>query len=162
MTDFTDAFRQTIERSYETLAQLTDEQVRRRPAPDKWSPIEILGHLVDSATNNHRRFILAHAQDHLRFDGYAQDDWVRLHDYQHADWAELLSLWRFYNLHLARLMAITPADLRLRTTTDHEFDRMAMRTVPAGTPSSLDYLMRDYVYHLEHHVRQIEGLVNGD
>ena len=54
------------------------EASAKRPAPGKWSPREIIGHLVDSATNNYGRFVRGQLQDELVFPGYAQDDWVRI------------------------------------------------------------------------------------
>src|ERR1041384_5473542 len=101
-----------VDQSAEALLQLSDEAASKRPAPGKWSPKEIIGHLIDSATNNHRRFVHAHWQDDLVFPGYAQEDWVKVQDYQSAPWDELVGLWHAYNLHLARVMRATPDDVR--------------------------------------------------
>jgi len=139
------------------LSAMPEKDSARRPAPGKWSPREIIGHLVDSASNNHQRFVRAAWQDDLVFSGYEQDRWVALQDYQHAPWAELLTLWLTFNRHIARVMSAIPIDVRLRVHTRHNLDEIAWRAVPANEPATLDYFMDDYVGHLEHHLRQVLG-----
>ncbi|MFL5580027.1 MAG: DinB family protein [Gemmatimonadaceae bacterium] len=131
----------------------------RRPAPGKWSVAEIVGHLVDSAANNHQRFVRARFQDDLVFPGYAQDGWVDAQGYQAAPWEELVTLWRTYNRHLARLMRLVPRDVATREHRRHNLHEIAWRTVPADQPATLEYFMADYVGHLKHHLAQIEILV---
>ena len=139
------------------LTALPDDATTRRPAAGKWSPREVLGHLIDSASNNHQRFVRATWQDDLVFPAYDQERWVELQDYQHAPWRELVTLWAAFNRHLARVMAATPEEVRMRARTRHNLDQIAWRTVPAAEPATLDYFMGDYVGHLEHHLRQILG-----
>ena len=139
------------------LTAISDEESARYPAPGKWSPREIIGHLVDSASNNHGRFVRAALQNDLVFPGYEQDRWVALQDYQHATWEELLVLWLTFNGHIARVMSAIPVDVRSRAHTKHNLDEVAWRAIPAGEPATLDYFMDDYVGHLEHHLRQILG-----
>jgi len=117
----------------------------------------VMGHLVDSAWNNHQRFVRAPSMNSLVFDGYDQDAWVQTQRYQEASWPDLVALWRSMNLHLARVMVAVPADVRTRVHTTHNLDRIAWRTVPAGQPTTLDYFMADYVGHLHHHLRQVLG-----
>ena len=92
-----------------------------RPAPNKWSPREIIGHLVDSASNNHQRFVRGQLQDDLVFPGYAQDDWVRIGRYAEAPWEDLVTLWRTFNLQLARVMEAITEETRRRPRTSHNF-----------------------------------------
>ena len=139
------------------LSAMSDDASARHPAPGKWSPREIIGHLVDSASNNHQRFVRAMWQDDLVFPGYAQDEWVAVQDYQHAPWNELVTFWETFNRHIARVMAAIPEPVRTRVHTRHNLDERAWRTVPASEPTTLDYFMDDYVGHLEHHLRQILG-----
>jgi uncharacterized damage-inducible protein DinB len=148
----------TVDRAAPRLAALEDDAAARRPAPGKWSPREIVGHLIDSASNNHQRFVRAVFQQDLMFAGYAQDDWVAVQGYQDAPWGELVALWAGYNRHLARVMARIPADVRERVHVRHCFDRLAFRPVPANEPSTLGYFMDDYVRHLKHHLDQIPGV----
>jgi hypothetical protein len=146
-----------VERAVPSLAAISDEASAARPAPGKWSPREIIGHLIDSASNNHQRFVRMRDRDDLVVDGYAQDEWVVAQRYQEAPWGELVSFWRHYNRHLARLMCATPAADRDRSRARHNLDQRAFQTVPASEPVSLGYSMNDYVDHLEHHLRQILG-----
>jgi hypothetical protein len=155
MTDYVRELRDVVERSVPLLLALDDAATAARPAPGKWSHREIIGHLIDSASNNHQRFVRARFQDDLVFPPYAQDDWVEAQRYQEADWPELVALWRGFNLHLARVMQAVPDDVRFREHTRHNLDRIAWVPVPAGRPATLDYFMRDYVGHLRHHLRQI-------
>jgi hypothetical protein len=149
---------ETVARAVPTLLTLDDDRTLERPAPGKWSPREIIGHLIDSASNNHQRFVRAAFQDHLEFTGYAQDDWVALQQYHDAPWQELVTLWASFNQHLARVMAGIPEPIRTKMHTRHNLDRLAFRPVPAGEPTTLAYFMEDYVRHLQHHLRQIPKL----
>ena len=139
------------------LASLDDTATQKRPAPGKWSPREILGHLIDSASNNHQRFVRAGSQDDLIFRGYEQDYWVEVQDYQRAPWRELMLLWASFNRHLARVMEAIPEDVRLRSHRRHNLHEVAWRAVPETEPATLQYFMNDYVDHLEHHLSQILG-----
>ena len=155
MDDFVAEFRSLVEDSAAALLKISEADSERRAAPGKWSPKEILGHLIDSASNNHQRFVRAQFQDDLVFAGYDQDAWVAAQKYQDTRWLPLVNLWREYNLHLARVMAATPEAIRLRKTRRHNFHEIAWKTVPQHKPSTLDYFMRDYVDHLRHHLDQI-------
>ncbi|MFN8666890.1 MAG: DinB family protein [Gemmatimonadaceae bacterium] len=139
------------------LRAISDAQASIRPAPGKWSPKEILGHLVDSASNNHQRFVRATWQPHLVFDGYAQDGWVELQRYQDASWDELITLWASFNRHLSRVMASVPEDVRTKVHAEHNLDRVAFRAPATPQDATLAYFMADYVDHLEHHLRQVLG-----
>src|SRR5688500_1533165 len=114
MQDYAVALLQIVEDATPELLALGDDASARRPAPGKWSPREIVGHLIDSASNNHRRFVRALWQDDLVFTGYAQDAWVDAQRYQQAPWPELVVLWGHFNRHLARVMTAVPADVRTR------------------------------------------------
>ena len=146
-----------VEHAAPRLLALDDAANTRRPAPGKWSPREIVGHLVDSASNNHQRFVRAQLQDDLIFPGYAQDDWVAAQRYEDASWRELVELWAAFNRHLGRVMTVMPDDVRLRPRPGHNLHEIAFRAVQQDQPATLDYFMRDYVEHLEHHLHQILG-----
>jgi hypothetical protein len=138
---------------------MTDEESAVALSPGKWSPREIIGHLIDSASNNHQRFVRAQFQNDLIFPGYAQEDWVRAQGYRDAPWKELLALWRSYNLQLARVMAAVPQEIRMKEHRKHNLHLIAWQTIPEDRPATLDYLMSDYVGHLKNHLRQILGAV---
>jgi hypothetical protein len=155
MQDRASELRSVVEQSAPALLSLSEADSARHPAPGKWSPREALGHLIDSASHNHQRFVRAQFQDDLVFPGYEQDAWVRLQRYQDAPWAELVTLWRVFNLHIARVMALVPEPVRMRVHDRHNLDETAWQAVARGQPTTLDYFMGDYVDHMTHHLRQI-------
>lgn len=114
------------------------------PGPDKWSRKQIVGHLIDSAANNHQRFIRLQTTAELRFPGYEQNDWVRLNHYDARPWRELVTLWAAYNRHLADVMERIEQEAlgHIWDTGDERYD--------------LGFVATDYVVHLRHHVEQIE------
>lgn len=126
-------------------------------AVGKWSPRQIIGHLIDSATNNHQRFVRAALQDEMAFPPYAQEEWVAVQRYQEAPWDELLTLWLAFNRHIANVMTTIPREARERVRSHHNLDQIA--TYPPAHPAeaTLEYFMLDYVDHLERHMRQILG-----
>ena len=148
---------EALHRATPALLALDDAATARRPSPGKWSPREIIGHLVDSASNNHQRFVRMRDRDDLVVEGYEQDAWVTAQRYQDAPWTELVLLWMTYNRHLARLMAATPAADRDRVRHTHNLHLRAYRPVAADRPATLGYFMNDYVDHLEHHLAQVLG-----
>ena len=160
MPDIAAALLAAVEGALPRLGALSDADADRRPAPGKWSPREIIGHLVDSAANNHARFVRAQLQDDLVFPGYAQDDWVRLQGYAAAPWPELVRLWELYNRHLARVIARVPPEIATRPRARHNLHEIAYRPVSPERPATLGYFMSDYVRHLEHHLSQIRALTD--
>ncbi len=156
--DYSEDLISTVDLARERLRRVGDAAAAQRPSPAAWSAKEIIGHLIDSASNNHQRFIRARWQDTLVFPGYEQEGWVEAQEYQTANWHELLDLWALFNRHLARVMERTPDAVRLRVHTVHNLHERAWRIVPADQPTTLDYFMRDYVGHLHHHLRQIDAL----
>jgi hypothetical protein len=154
MNDYVAELRDTIEVAGRRLSSITEAESALRPAPGKWSRKEIVGHLIDSAANNHQRFVRASFVEDLVFPGYDQDEWVRVQGCQDAPWRELLDLWKSYNEHIARVMETIPAEVRLRPRTRHNLHEIAWKPVPASEPATLDDLMRDYVGHLKHHLDQ--------
>ena len=139
------------------LLSISDADSALHPAPGKWSPRQIVGHLIDSASNNHQRFVRAVWQEDMVFPPYAQEQWVKLQQYDVAPWPELITLWAAYNRHLARVMELIPAEARHRIRERHNLDTIAMRAPRSKAEATLDYFMRDYVNHLEMHLRQILG-----
>ena len=150
-------FRQTIVGATARLRDITPEESRRKSAADEWAPIEILGHLVDSATNNHQRFVRAQFTEDLVFPGYEQEQWVSAQKYHDASWPDLIQFWSAYNLHLNYLVSVIPADVLTKARPKHSLDQIAFNHVPQNEPATLEYLIRDYVDHLRHHLNQIFG-----
>ena len=157
MTDrvFIDGFVETVEQAARRLRALSDEHASRRRAPGKWSPKEIVGHLIDSAANNHVRFVRAQLQDDLVFDGYDQDAWVRVQRYRDQPWPQLVTTWHHSNQRIAAIMrAASDAELD-RPRARHNLNAIAFVPPSSAADATLGYFMRDYVAHLEHHLRQI-------
>jgi hypothetical protein len=150
--------RSAIEKATPLLEEIGEAASRDRPGPRKWCPREVLGHLIDSASNNHVRFVRALEQESLVFPGYDQDAWVEAQRYRDASWKDLISLWGHFNFHIARVMEAAPAAQREMVREEHNLDQIAWKTVPRNTPTTLDYLMEDYVAHLKHHLNQIVRL----
>ena len=109
-----------------------------------WSRKEILGHLIDSASNNHQRFVRASLQESLEFPGYDQNGCIRVQSPGEADWNLLVSLWAAYNRYLAHVIARIPA-AKLDTPC----------RIGAGDQVTLGFIAQDYVRHLQHHLAQI-------
>lgn len=129
----------------ERLPTFSAAELSASSAPGKWSRQEILGHLIDSAANNHRRFVLALTRpEPLLIVPYEQDAWVRWADYQHTPAADLLALWTLYNRQLIRLIAQIPPEAHATRC-----------TFESGYSVTLGWLVEDYAVHLEHHVQQL-------
>ncbi|MCK6479334.1 MAG: DinB family protein [Planctomycetaceae bacterium] len=115
-----------------------------RPSGKGWSMREELGHLVDSAVNNHARIARAALQDSYEGPGYEQEGWVAVHGYAGIPWKELVGIWHAHNAILVPLVANLP-DGKLATPC----------TVGGGPPVTLGSLVDDYVLHLRHHLDQV-------
>ncbi|HZO57097.1 MAG TPA: DinB family protein [Bryobacteraceae bacterium] len=134
--------RSTIDREFPVLSAVTDEQASRpAPTPGSWNAKQELGHLLDSAANNHQRFVRATLHGPYQGPGYAQDDWVRLHAYDQLPWATIVALWQQYNLFLVHLIEQIPDDA-LDTPCN----------IGSYEPSTLGFVIDDYVLHMQHHL----------
>lgn len=139
----------SIDEALKLFAGADERRTAVRPSPDAWSAREVLGHLIDSACNNHRRFIVAQSGDSGRFDGYDQNAWVSRQRYQEVAWRDLIALWTAYNRHLAHVIGCTPA-----AALGH-----AALSPDGSHTQTLGFVMEDYVRHLRHHVNQLKPLL---
>jgi hypothetical protein len=155
MNEWLDDFKETIESATPRLLRISESESEQPRTEEHWSAKQIIGHLIDSATNNHARFVLAQLKDDLVFPAYDQNSWVQIQHYQQASWPQLVDLWRAYNVHLLHVMAHTPADKMNNPCTQHSLQTIAFKTVSKSDPVTLEYLMKDYVVHLKHHLTQI-------
>jgi len=154
MDQFLRDFRHTVENGKARLLEIPAEETSAG-APGKWSPKEIVGHLIDSAANNHQRFIRAQFTNDLVFPGYEQEAWVTSQKYNEESWPDLVQLWAAYNLHLLHVVSVMPDDVLTRVRTEHNLDQIAWSAVPKTTPTTLEYFVRDYAGHMRHHLKQI-------
>jgi hypothetical protein len=135
---------ETVSEWRDILLKLDISVAREKPSADRWAIAEVIGHLVDSACNNHQRFIRAQTSDTLEFPKYEQNDWVSLGNYIQADWHELVELWWAYNRSLAHLIRSIP-ETQLPTPC----------TIGPYEQCTLGFLVVDYLDHLDHHLDKI-------
>ena len=155
MEQWLEDFKQTIDTAVPRLRGISESESEVPRAEDHWSSKQIIGHLIDSAANNHARFVLGQLKDDLVFAGYDQNGWVRTNHYQEAPWSQLIDLWRAYNLHLHHIMEHASKEKMTTPCTLHTLQEIAFNTVPQSEAVTLEYLMKDYVDHLKHHLNQI-------
>jgi hypothetical protein len=136
--------RSEVEATLPRLRAVTEAEAAADRGAGKWVAKEVLGHLVDSAANNHQRIVRAPSSDPFVWPGYEQNTWVAAHRYRDRPWTELIDLWAALNRHLAHAIEAVPASaLETRCV------------IGGGNPVTLEWLMRDYVRHLRHHLAQI-------
>lgn len=111
---------------------------------------QLIGHLVDSASNNHQRMVRLQYQSNLIFPDYTQDNdlWIAIQNYQDADWNNLVSLWKFYNLHIIQVIRNVDTSKLDNTWTDFE-----------GNQVSLQDMINGYLSHLHLHISEIEEII---
>ena len=132
----------TISRELPALLAFPEVDTDIRPEISSWSAKEELGHLIDSAANNHIRFVRT-ALDGLYYGSvYAQDDWVTIHGYQEMSWDALVTMWHQYNLLLSRLVANIP---------ENKLSALCFIGSPEN-PVTLEFLIGDYILHMQHHL----------
>lgn len=125
------------------LRSIPTETFDRSPGEGKWSPKQIIGHLIDSAANNHQRFVRGQFEDRPLI-SYDQEKWNTFSYYEKMDGRALIDFWEMYNFHISNIIAKIPDALLQREC-----------TMSDGSCWSLSSLFEDYVRHLEHHLRQI-------
>ncbi len=155
MLDALEDFRETVEAGATRLLLINEERSEQRSSDGKWSAKEIIGHLIDSAANNHQRFVRAQFTDDLVFPGYAQAEWVQAQGYQRESWPQLVGFWQAYNQHLHHIISCLPEEQLKKLRAPHSLQQIAWKTVSAQQPVTLEYLIRDYIAHLKHHLDQI-------
>ncbi len=112
---------------------------------------QLLGHLIDSASNNHQRMIRLQYNDMLTFPDYTQDNdrWIAIQDYHHSDWKNLVCLWKSFNLHMVHLIRSIDTSKLNNYWTDYE-----------GAKVTLGDMIKGYPWHLNLHINDINDLIN--
>jgi hypothetical protein len=126
------------------LVTIAEEQTAEPVLPGGWSRKQLIGHLIDSASNNHQRFVRAALQDSVTLPGYDQEGWSRIQAVQDAPWRLLIALWATYNRYLAHVIAHLPAgklDVPI--------------CIGSYQPMTLRFVAEDYLVHMNHHLAQI-------
>jgi len=138
---------QNIKLVLQEFLRFPEGELTRKPAPGKWSKKEILGHLIDSAANNHHRFIKAQfANEPFVVVPYEQNEWVRIQKYNEVDTKYLVEFWKMYNQHILWIISNFPEDrlnLKCKSTDNREI------------AENIFLLIKDYVDHMDHHLNQI-------
>lgn len=135
-----------METALEKLLEISKEDFSEKTDPGKWSKKEIIGHLIDSATNNHHRFVRGQFEKNVQI-SYDQNQWNAAGHYQDIDSTQLIQFWMMYNRQLIELWRNIPKE-------------KLSNTIYTGgeTPLTLEFLIQDYVVHLEHHLKQLHVL----
>ena len=144
MTQIADELIQIVQSAAERLRSISAAEAGHKATEAKWSKKEVIGHLIDSAANNHQRFVRAQQASELVSPAYDQEKWVSMQDYNSASWPDLKELWRLYNLHLAHVIRRIPAE------------KMQIKcTIGGKNPITLGSVMDQYLAHLKHHLDKI-------
>jgi hypothetical protein len=142
--DLAPTFAVTVNREAAELHRVTEAEATTRPSPGAWSRKEELGHLIDSAANNHVRFVQGSLLPEYRSLSYDQCGWVERHGYHDMPWNDLVEFWSRYNHLLAVVIQRIPED-RLATPV----------TIGNGRPATLRFVIEDYILHMQHHLDHI-------
>jgi hypothetical protein len=129
---------------FSNLKNVTEEEYSFKPSPTKWSKKEILGHLIDSAQSNIRRFVVAQYEETPAI-RYNQDKWVAICYYQQWDTADIINLWYLLNKQVCHILNNTA-------------ENMYQRKSQTEALHSIEWLAADYVKHLRHHLHVILNL----
>ena len=142
--DLAIALEQAIDRESAHLIRISEDDAGRKPSAPAWSKKEELGHLIDSAANNHLRFVAGSLQAEFRGPSYDGNGWVDRHGYREMPWAHIVDFWQRYNRFLAGAIRRIPED-RLETSC----------TIGDGPAVTLRFLIEDYIAHMQHHLDHI-------
>ena len=151
--------RAAIDEGAALLDGVSEDTTARRPAPGQWCARDVIGHLIDSACNNQRRFIINQHAEQLTVDPYDQDAWVSLSHYAETPMAVLVQTWRAYNIQIARIIEHIPDEVLRRPRGpigNYRFGYLEYQTSGSAT---LRDLAEDYVGHIHHHFKQIRALL---
>jgi len=126
------------------LEALSPEAVEFRP-PESWSVKEELGHLLDSAANNHQTIVRAQVEENPAMPGYDGEKWVSLHAYQKRDWHELIGTWGALNRQMLAAAEAVPDAAWSRTC-----------TIEDSAPLTIQFVFEDYIHHMRDHLRHMK------
>ncbi|HEY3443730.1 MAG TPA: DinB family protein [Paludibaculum sp.] len=137
-------FETAIAAAEQALSAISEGQASHPARPGGWLRKEELGHLLDSAQNNHQRIALAAINSVYTGPEYAQNAWVDLHGYRSMEWAEILAFWKMRNQMLHRVITNIPEE------------RLSAWVRIGDSPAmTLSAWIDDYLQHMAHHVAQM-------
>ncbi len=145
MTETIDKLEHLLKRGLEYLNQSSELELRRKESDEKWSKKEILGHLIDSGINNLQRFTEVQFENKpYRIRNYNQNELVKANDYQNSNTNEIAQLWKAVNNQILNIL-----QKQTEETLSYEIE------LERENYTDLRFLIKDYVEHLEHHLKQI-------
>ncbi len=136
--------RETISAAKPELLKISPEIAAKKSGPGSWSKKEILGHLIDSASNNHQRFVRGAQNAAMDFPVYKQDPWVEVQHYNEMNWSNLIELFYQYNYHISYVIDFLPAE-----------SLNNLCNIGKENPAILKFVIEDYLRHLKHHLDKI-------
>jgi hypothetical protein len=136
------------------LLHLSQDVIASRTNKQNRTIKQIVGHMVDSASNNTHRIIhLQYQPSPLIFPDYANlgnnDRWIAIQNYQAENWHNLVKLWRYANMHLAHVIENVNAD-----KLNNEWITATNQRV------TLKEMISDYLRHFELHIGEIQDLID--
>lgn len=125
--------------------QISEHDFSAKPNPAKWSRKEVVGHLIDSAQNNLRRFMVGQyeVEPHIV---YEQEFWVKANRYQQAKKEDVILLWKLVNQQICSVLAFMPKE---------NYSHLCNTGGETPNMRALEWLASDYVKHLKHHINQV-------
>lgn len=152
-SNITDGIKSVIEAWESKLMDLPNETIAHKRNNQNRTIKQILGHLIDSASNNHQRMIRLQYTSDLVFPDYRQDNdlWIALQDYQNEDWTILIQLWKYFNLHM--IQVIKSVDQSKLDNSWHDFE---------GTKVTLQQMIEGYLWHINLHLNEIQELIDNE
>lgn len=146
-TEIASALAAIVERATDELRSASPEVIDSTRPSGAWSSREVLGHLIDSAVNNHHRFVRIQQTGALHFPPYDQEAWVASQHYADCEWAELVELWAVYNRHLVHVLRVMPYE---------HLDKPCYVDGDGNSePLSMADVARSYLEHMQHHLSQL-------
>ena len=122
--------------------RIGEENFSFKISEEKWSKKEIIGHLIDSATNNHQRFVRGQFESNPEII-YNQNKWNEFSFYQQIEAEQIISFWTIYNKQIIEIIKRIPKE------------NLEKQIKIGNNILTLEFLIFDYVEHLEHHLKQI-------
>ena len=144
MTAFATELEKLVNEFLPLLHLLSPDELSYKPSPVKWSKKELIGHLIDSAQNNSRRFIVSQYEENPVII-YNQDKWVGINNYQTWHAQNLIQLWYLLNNQIIIILKNIPAEASHRICT-------------TGASYTIEWLAEDYIKHLRYHMHQVLNL----
>lgn len=138
-------FKEKVEMFYKKLLAIEYQKASIKLSDDKWSLCEIIGHLIDSASNNHQRFVRLQFCDLLDFPAYDTEPWVSTQKYHSMNWEMLITLWYSYNYLILHII--------------ENIDETKLKNVWVKGEESLtlEFLISDYYSHMDLHIEHFKN-----